>query len=440
MYCSHCGKKVTDTMLFCPFCGDPIVIPDQDDDEPAPGQAEETPFEPLTATDAADPDAPDDVPLPQDEEVAPATLETPMEPAAAPETTSGTAAAPETTSVRDMDQGEPSIVSQGVSAPDDAPADVATGEVTPQGDAAAELLQWSRERLNLAAEDDAPAAESAPESFSPLLLDEPDGDEKADWREEIARRKQAAEPAKQAPKMQLEESQAARLDGRAPKLEGKDKPSKADVVDGSRRSANTFVPPKAMNPNDIFMADKADGYDRYDDYDAYDSPDAPDDDYAYEEEREGSFIMRHIRGVVGLALLVVLALLFVIYAFTNAGQRSLARMNLAWSADVYTGLGYEYYQAGQYDVAGQYYERALSRDTGNYTYASSAAMSYVSGKNTEKAAAMLKKCIEIDPSRIEPYVYLLNLYPEAADRPWDVTQLIRQGYQLTGDGRLDVTG
>ena len=65
MYCSHCGKKVTDTMLFCPFCGDPIVIPDQDDDEPAPGQAEETPFEPLTATDAADPDAPDDVPLPQ---------------------------------------------------------------------------------------------------------------------------------------------------------------------------------------------------------------------------------------------------------------------------------------------------------------------------------------------------------------------------------------
>ena len=31
MYCSHCGKKVGDTMLFCPFCGEAIVIPDQDD-------------------------------------------------------------------------------------------------------------------------------------------------------------------------------------------------------------------------------------------------------------------------------------------------------------------------------------------------------------------------------------------------------------------------
>lgn len=32
MYCSQCGKKVMDTMLFCPFCGSPIVIPDQEDE------------------------------------------------------------------------------------------------------------------------------------------------------------------------------------------------------------------------------------------------------------------------------------------------------------------------------------------------------------------------------------------------------------------------
>ncbi|MER2144035.1 MAG: zinc-ribbon domain-containing protein, partial [Eubacteriales bacterium] len=31
MYCSHCGKKVGEDMLFCPFCGKPIVIPEQDD-------------------------------------------------------------------------------------------------------------------------------------------------------------------------------------------------------------------------------------------------------------------------------------------------------------------------------------------------------------------------------------------------------------------------
>ena len=32
MYCSQCGKKVKDSMLFCPFCGKPIIIPDQDDE------------------------------------------------------------------------------------------------------------------------------------------------------------------------------------------------------------------------------------------------------------------------------------------------------------------------------------------------------------------------------------------------------------------------
>lgn len=31
MFCSQCGKKVMDTMLFCPFCGSPIVIPDQEE-------------------------------------------------------------------------------------------------------------------------------------------------------------------------------------------------------------------------------------------------------------------------------------------------------------------------------------------------------------------------------------------------------------------------
>jgi len=31
LYCSQCGKKVKENMLFCPFCGSPIVIPEQDD-------------------------------------------------------------------------------------------------------------------------------------------------------------------------------------------------------------------------------------------------------------------------------------------------------------------------------------------------------------------------------------------------------------------------
>ena len=57
MYCSHCGKKVGDTMLFCPFCGEAIVIPDQDDGSREAQQvdsAEIDAFEPL-AVPAAEP-------------------------------------------------------------------------------------------------------------------------------------------------------------------------------------------------------------------------------------------------------------------------------------------------------------------------------------------------------------------------------------------------
>ena len=193
----------------------------------------------------------------------------------------------------------------------------------------------------------------------------------------------------------------------------------------------------------MFMDSKPDAYDAADDYDAYDDVDVDrgrDEGYIYEDEVEGSFLMRHIRGIVGITLFVIMVLLLAIYAFSEAGQRSLAKANLAWNTDVYSAMGYQFYQQAQYDQAGLYYERALSRDPGNYSYASSAAMAYVTGKNTDKAAAMLKKCVEIDPTRVEPYVYLLNLYPEAANRPWDVTQLIQDGYVKTGDSRLAVTG
>ena len=67
-------------------------------------------------------------------------------------------------------------------------------------------------------------------------------------------------------------------------------------------------------------------------------------------------------------------------------------------------------------------------------------MAYLRGRDTDKAAAMLKRCAEISPMLLEPYIYLLNLYPDAAQRPWDITQLLQQGYQQTGDARLNVTG
>ena len=49
---------------------------------------------------------------------------------------------------------------------------------------------------------------------------------------------------------------------------------------------------------------------------------------------------------------------------------------------------------------------------------------------------MLRKCVQIRPEAVEPYIYLLNLYPNANSRPWDVAQLLKKGYELTGDERL----
>lgn len=376
MYCSHCGKKVQDTMLFCPFCGEAIVIPDQDDDAEQPRQAPPEPadaFVPLT-----------------------------------------------------MDGGES----------EEAPtAQPGAAEEPNEGDASAELENWRRARD----QDDIWSRRDEPqEAFTPLQLDQPE-DSPEDWRAQIGEKKQAVVIEKKPPKMQRAEEIPVRLEGSAPDLKldvAGAKPAGREAP--ARKHGNTLIPPKTMDPNDIFMDDKDPSFDEIDPYDDVASDDLT-EAFVYEDD-EGSFFMRHLRGIVGLALFVILILMFVIYAFSGAGQLSLAKINLAWSTDAYSRLGYQSYQDGRYSEAGQYYEHALQRAPDNYSFASSAAMAYFEAKQTEKSAEMLKKCIEINPTLLEPYIYLLKLYPDAAQRPWDVTQLLQQGYSQTGDTRLNVTG
>lgn len=403
MYCSHCGKKVNDTMLFCPFCGDPIVIPEQDEPQAAPG-ADSAPVE-AAPVEAAPVEA---VPEPTPVEPEPKADEEP-EPVHEPEP------------VPEMEPEAPAKPAREV------------------GEAEAELLDWNETRRQYAADDVwANPGDGGGEAFKPLSFDgeakAEAGDADAGWREEIARKKEEAAPEKKAPDMRGD-FEPVRLDGTAPKLEADIEGAKP-IREKPHKSANTLVPPKQMDPNDIFM----DGGD--DDYDEFDAPSgkAKDEEFVYEDADEGSFFMRHIRGIVGLALFVILLLMFVIFAFSKSGQLSLARINLAWSTDAYSQLGYENYQAENFTQAGLFYERALQREPDNYNFASSAAMAYVSAKDTDKAAAMLKRCAEIRPELLEPYIYLLNLYPDAAQRPWDVTQLLQQGYERTGDARLNVTG
>ena len=338
MFCSQCGKKVLDSMLFCPFCGSPIVVPEQES-SPAPSAAETRP------------------------------------------------AAAEASSVQTEESFEP--VEEFV------PLDLSAG--------------WFDDSMEI--------TKPEPElEFVPLDMSEWDAEPPA-----------KAEGPKQAELSELLGSQLreepVKLGGHVPDLTDV-RPPKPDRT-GARKPA-TYVPVREFNPDDIFL----DGSDRR----SYDEDE--DDGYDHEEPEEGGFWIRHIRGVVALSLMVIVMAIVAGWVFSGAGQTALARANLAWKPDTYAQLAYEAYESQNYLLSANYYERALARDADSYVYANSAAVAYYLAGDTARAADMARRAINIDPSRADGYQLLLRLYPDVATRPWEISSLLQQGYQLTGDEAL----
>jgi len=362
MYCGQCGKKVMDNMLFCPFCGSPIVIPEQD--EPAVKPSAEPVFE-----------AADEKPVQPEIEAAdarPASLFDEMY-----------------AGLEAEEKAEPEEEFVPLSFDFDAIAEEETEAVEPPTEA--EIMD--------VAPDPVPA--QPVEDVPPEPQRRPVRPNAADTRRPEARR-----PVK----------------------------------------ANTYIPVKDIDPDDMFM-DAPDEYDAEDGYDVdeYDAQpprrryrDEIEDDFDYEEPEHGSFFQRHIRGIVCLILLLIVALVCLVWAVSPKGQLSLARMNLAWTAQPYADLGYEAYQQNSDLMAARYYEKAYNREPDNYEYAHSAMVAYYEADETESAATMLKKCIEMAPDNPEPYQEMLILYPDASKRPWEVTELVRQGYERTGNEALKV--
>ena len=334
MFCSQCGKKVLETMLFCPFCGSPIVVPEQ--------------------------------------ESIPEPVQEPEQPAVSAQTVEKAA-------------GEEQFV----------PLDLS-------GD-------WSFGMTEI------PKPEPEPE-FKPLDLSELD--DEMTFRVERPK----SEEISQRLASQMRE-EPVRLGGHVPDLTNVRPPMPEKT--GARKPA-TFVPVREFNPDDIFL-DGSDG-------DIYDEDE--DDDYDYEEPEEGGFWIRHIRGVVALSLMVVVLAIVAGWTFSAAGQTALARANLAWKSDTYAQLAYEAYQSQNYQLSANYYERALARDADSYVYANSAGVAYYLAGDTSRAADMARRAIGIDPSRVDAYQLLMRLYPDVATRPWEISSLIQQGYQMTGDETL----
>lgn len=331
MYCGQCGKKVMDNMLFCPFCGSPIVIPDQDDE-------------------------------------------------------------PEQRQVRQVSVVAPEIETEAIHSSD-------------------------------------PVNETPKEEFVPLSFDfEKELDIKPEDQECSFDQNQKTEAVPVIEDVPPEPETAA-ADSRPAQSAAR------------KRSGSTYIPVKEVDVDDLFMDDSQDPEvsDDYDDYDAYDQDDDEDfdDDFDFEEQEKGGFFHRHIRGIVGFILMMVVILIVAAWACTENGQMKLAPMNLAWKSQPYAELGYEAYQQGSFERAAGYYEKAYARESSNYEFAHSAMVAYYDAENIEKAAEMLKICIEMNPDNVEPYQELMILYPDASTRPWEVSELLRMGYQRTGNEALN---
>lgn len=365
MFCGQCGKRVMENMLFCPFCGSPIVIPDQDGNAPqhngeaVPPKAADAPLEQENRQ-----SEPEDV---QSEDV----QETPKT---------------EATSPRSLFSDEPEIEQR------------------------AEDADPIEEFVPLSFDFDAPAEDAQPNSPEPERADAPEPPRDRPVIEDI--------PEEPAPKRRSRNSVG---------------PKPQD-----RRPSGAYIPPKDVDMDDLFM-DEPDAYDD-DDYDLDDDYDSSfgGKSYQYVEEEEGGFFARHVRGIVALILLAVVIVVLLLWSLSNAGQTTLAQMNLAWKADVYSTLADQAYKAGSKLEAAQYYEKAFARESNNYEYAHSSMVAYYESGEIEKAAAMLKKCIAMRPNEVEPYQEMLVLYPDAASRPWEITEIVRDGYSRTGDERLNV--
>lgn len=334
MYCSQCGKKVMDTMLFCPFCGSPIVIPDQDEGRPA----------------AAAP-------------------KSPVEENAV--------------SMQHMEHIEPAL-------PASEPEEVDDVGFIPL-DLRSEL--WKEPSREEEKPKNADVSQEVSEVLSSQLKEEPV-------------RLQGVKP----------DLSAARPHG-APKI-------------ASRKSADTYVPQRQFDPNDIFLDGETDE-DEFVDYE-------DGDDFEYEEAEKGSFFARHIRGCVSLILFAVVAIVILGWMLSGSGQQALARAGLAWNPEVYAEVAYEAYQNGSYALAGGYYVKALQRDADNYDYANSAGVAYYMANDTLTAESMARKSIDINPARPEAYELLVRLYPDATARPLEIQGLIQTGYQLTGSESLNI--
>lgn len=203
-------------------------------------------------------------------------------------------------------------------------------------------------------------------------------------------------------------------------------------------SSKTIIPKRneELEPDDFFAV-RGQVLPEYDEEPVRTKKSSTREEY-YEEEPKQSFFVRHMRSVVSMLLLLLTVGIVLIWANTDAAQRTLATLDIAWKPEAYARLGYEAYESRDLSAAGYYYAQALKRDPENGEYAYNAANAYIEGGYNGKALEALRKCIELRPADGDLYIMLLELQPDAENISEQDRELIRQGYRLTGDERLNL--
>ena len=294
MYCAHCGKKVTDGMLFCPFCGKEIQIPEQD---------------------------------PESDE----TVRTRQE----------------------MERAAAEFV----------PLDIDSG--------------WDGEQHK------------------------PAGSEEEDlgWDRPAPKQERPAEPTPARPAQ----------------------PRPRTYVPETPRVPDTRAPQKQFDPDNIFMESRAEA--------------AAKPVRRRRRNDEQGFVVRHLRGLVALGLLVLVAAILAGWLFSDMGQMALGKHGLAWRPTAYERLGATAYSAAEYLAAGHYYDRAIEQEE-TVDRLISSAISYVRGGDSERAEQRARRAIDLSDGDPRGYQILQQLYPDATTRPQAVASLIQHGYAVTGDASL----
>lgn len=157
--------------------------------------------------------------------------------------------------------------------------------------------------------------------------------------------------------------------------------------------------------------------------------------YARSEPDRESFLERHLRSLIAMALLAVTVIVFCVWSTSTAsGKRTFAQLGIG-GASGYILLGDDCMESGNYARAVEHYYRALKQHT-SYESAAKLAQAYRMTGDTEREASVLLLCVDRFETEREPYKRLKELYPDLTRRPETVQNALNRGAHVLGDASI----